>query len=73
LYTVHQGCTYPGHRLALAFVICTVGPNILVPSNETCYMTLFWRLVYYSGFQSFKNLYTPAIHVAFPYQCVYLQ
>jgi hypothetical protein len=50
LYTVHQGCTNPGHLLALAIIFCTVFSNILVTSNETCFMTLFWRLVYYSGF-----------------------
>lgn len=53
LYTVHRGCTNPGHRLALAIIFFTVAPNILVLSSETCFITLFWRLVYYSGFQIF--------------------
>lgn len=35
------------------YIFFTVAPNILVPSNETCFMTLFWRLVYYSGFRIF--------------------
>lgn len=53
LYTVHQGCTNPGYRLPLAIIFCTVALNILVTSNETYFMALFWRHVFYSGFQNF--------------------
>lgn len=53
LYTVHQGCTNPGHRITLAIIFYRVAPNILVTSNETCFMTLFWCLVHDSGFQIF--------------------